>query len=215
MPHTKTTKFSRLASPEEQSRCTNLQKLRNTAQQCETSVHQDTLAHSHNPNACKIFALDTIYVIVGTRKCFRCQNATPVIAFGFEQYFELGKTYDSYHHTGLRVVKNIWPLPPKLEAYLHKHFDYYERLNKDVGSTNHCIHCHCKQGAHYLFDDMYNPENGDGIFFDLNMSGPALVYYPIKLPHIIPLYCELDFKCGFETFIPNEKQIKPERLFWE
>lgn len=199
----------------DRARAEEFLKRQSAMREYETDERQDMLAASRNSDACKVLVFDAIYIIEGTRRCFHCGRKTPVIAFGLERYLTFGETVDSYYHDTINVVKDIWPLPPKLERYLSKHYEYYERFDKDHGNTNHCVHCGRKQGNYYLFDEMYAPSCGEGIFFDLEMSGDALTYYPIKLPHEVLLYCDFNGWGGGSPFIPDESQIVTGRFSWE
>lgn len=107
------------------------------------------------------------YIIVGTRKCFKCKKQTQVVAFGVEKYFEVfdENIYDddsSFAYVDAEI--SISPIPDKLPAnflkYLKSNFHLYKDYSFQAGESylvNHCQHCNAIQGNFYLFDEVDSP----------------------------------------------------------
>lgn len=156
----------------------------------------------------KTVILDHFYVVEGARKCYKCRNWTPVIAFALENFYEFSSEKTAYHSNGLQLVQTISPLSSDLLMQLKNTYNY-SRSARDVrtrgGYVNRCKCCGGLQGAYYLFEEV------DGVFFDPDPS--ALKFYSVHLP--IDFAVEVDRTCyGTPPIDPNCCEIYHGMFTW-
>lgn len=147
---------------------------------------------------------DYFYIITGTHKCFKCKQATHVIGFGIEKYFEFydPKVYDTdspceYNSGEIHICSFIEGLPEKFYTYLEKNYNYFNSYSKTLSEycfANHCSNCGIIQGNFFLFDEVDSP-----FFIDSAEKASALSLLKIDLPYDMSL--PLNIGIGSEDYL--------------
>lgn len=110
---------------------------------------------------------DYIYIVIGTKICYKCGSATPVFAFGFDEYFSVYNMDKSnnmvpieYEYSDNILIANLSDMPEQLKYYFNHHLNYFKDYSKFLRSeyyANHCYNCNALQGNHYLFSEFNAP----------------------------------------------------------
>ncbi len=114
---------------------------------------------------------DYIYIIEGSKKCFKCGKNTRVICYGIENYFEFidedegtdefGFIEDSFYYNGnIDIAAHVEPMPNDLLKYIQSKYNYKMRFSKTINQkylANCCDNCDMLQGDFYLFDEPNSP----------------------------------------------------------
>lgn len=132
-----------------------------------------------------------IYLVEGLHTCFRCQQPTHVIGFGFETYFEIDDEQIEYLNHEIHIGSIKTELPMKLAEELRKRYNFYWGYSKTTQSNdygNHCQHCNVLQGNFFIFDEVDSP-----FFVDSKQTAEKLILYKIKLSNDISLIAEIGY----------------------
>lgn len=123
-----------------------------------------------------------VYIVEGTRKCYKCHKNTPVIGFGYDKMWSIGKDpeMDRYYHDkeNLGLVPRFNPMPPELLILVQKTYNFkkaYSRMARESYWGNCCEFCKSLQGDFFLFEELDSPF-AEGNEKDLKV-------YPIRLKY--------------------------------
>ncbi len=114
-----------------------------------------------NDTVINIKAENPFYIAYGYRKCWKCGNATPVIALCSENYKSLNVDINNkeqwVNETGLVFFQYIKYLSDDIIKIINEMFPFYKNgfsnfIQKKYWS-NHCIKCSALQGDNYLHDE--------------------------------------------------------------
>lgn len=111
-----------------------------------------------------------IYIIEGTRTCWKCGKETTVIGFGVGDYTHIYKDddivyqetietpYNADYEIHLSWVKDETKIPPSLLKYIKENYSVKTGYSHGCRCfANHCNHCSALQGNNYVFDESGNP----------------------------------------------------------
>lgn len=130
-----------------------------------------------------IIVCDSIYIIEGEQKCFKCTKNTRVIGFGLEKYIymEMDDSIDEdgneceecvmhlseeYNDNNISIVGTIYPIPQFILEYVQNNYNYkmrYSKTTKESHMNNCCEHCDVLQGDFFLFEEVDSPFYLDSI----------------------------------------------------
>lgn len=139
--------------------------------------------------------IDELYLIEGTKKCFRCGKDTRVIGFGIDKHLSIDKLleienddeikeilYDKMleiNQDDIHIVGPIDPIPETLMKYIQSKYNYKLRYSKTTHISsicNCCDNCDVLQGDFFLFDEVDSP-----FFIHSQEDVKKLKIYKIKL----------------------------------
>ena len=139
--------------------------------------------------------IDELYLIEGTKKCFRCGKDTRVIGFGIDKHLSIAKLleienddeikeilYDKMleiNQDDIHIVGPIDPIPETLMKYIQSKYNYKLRYSKTTHISsicNCCDNCDVLQGDFFLFDEVDSP-----FFIHSQEDVKKLKIYKIKL----------------------------------
>lgn len=151
---------------------------------------------------------DHIYIVKGTRTCFKCHKNTNVIGFGIENRFEIidSKVYGgdnpcTYENGEINIASYINPLPKLFYNYLEKTYNYHLSFSKTTSSSsysNNCQHCNMLQGNFFLFEEVDSP-----FFIDCVETARSLTLYKIKLHY--DFIAEVNLGFGSSDYLIKEQ----------
>ncbi len=162
---------------------------------------------------------DYFYIVLGKRKCFKCQKNIPVIGFGIENYFNfwdldvyMTDTPFEYNSGIIHIAPLIEGLPQKFYSYLEQNYNFhvgYSRTLRTECYANHCKNCGVIQGNWFLFSEPDSPFSIDSV-----EKASDLTLIKVKLPYdFVTLLC---IGIGSEDYlIKKYATIQKETLFLE
>lgn len=118
--------------------------------------------------------IDSLYLIEGVQKCFRCGKKTRVIGFGIDKHLpiyimhNLHKNYsrniknalEYINQHDIHVVGPITPIPEFLMKYIKSKYNHkikYSKFTKTSNISNCCEYYDVLQGDFFLFDEVNSP----------------------------------------------------------
>ncbi|MDY5741593.1 MAG: DUF5710 domain-containing protein [Lachnospiraceae bacterium] len=139
--------------------------------------------------------IDTLYLIEGIQKCFKCGKETRVIGFGIDKHFSIDKMYDlqenysenikdtlaEINQNDIHIVGPITPIPEILMEYIKSKYNYklrYSKTTKTSNISNCCDYCDVLQGDFFLFNEVDSP-----FFIHSPEDIKKLNIYQIRLKH--------------------------------
>lgn len=129
-----------------------------------------------------------LFVLERLRRCFRCNVYTPVIAFAIKDFFyptdALMQSWE-LECGEILLIPHFSNIPDALAEKLHEQYNFYAKLGTNEPPSNHCKCCGCKQGEHYLFEEVYEPFE-KGLFSGEPLDGNA-VFHKVLLDEDYPL----------------------------
>lgn len=159
-----------------------------------------------------IIACETICIIEGRRKCYRCGKTTRIIGLGVCEHGYLGRDGDdffinvpNFYSREDKWLRLAWvddekDIPPLLLSYIKNNYNVRIGHSSIVGKcfANHCDYCDSIQGNNYLFSEdspisTMNPDNN----VLLQRMKELKIYY-VRLDEKISLnwnvhYCSADW----------------------
>lgn len=144
--------------------------------------------------------IDELYIIEGTKKCFKCGKDTRVIGFGIDKHLSIdGWLEPEYEYNDkeieerlkymlleinqydIHIVGPINPIPKPLMEYIQNKYNYKLRYSKTTHKnnlSNCCDNCDILQGDFFLFNEVDSP-----FFIYSKEDVKNLKIYKIKLTH--------------------------------
>lgn len=123
---------------------------------------------------------NSIYIVEGITKCWKCGKETKVIAVGIEDHMEISDSENGFEIGEIHIVSGFDGLPTKLIKYIcQKYSAVKERYSKTRGGkylSNGCSHCDALLGDWFLFSEPDSP-----FFIDSIETVESLVLYKINL----------------------------------
>ena len=115
-----------------------------------------------------------IYLVLGTRECWKCHKETSVAAFGIPYRADNDESIaiahapneaghiaiDTANANALAIVPALGCVPGEIRDYLHKRCGYKPvgaRASKAPSLGNTCTSCDALQGSRYLFEEPSSP----------------------------------------------------------
>ncbi|MFR4986988.1 MAG: DUF5710 domain-containing protein [Lachnospirales bacterium] len=144
--------------------------------------------------------IDNLYLVEGTKECFRCGKNTRVIGFGIDKHLDIDTVPDledicdnkelnkqlenmllGINQDDIHIVGSINPIPKSLMKYIQNKYNYKLRYSKTTHTSNIsncCDNCDVLQGDFFLFDEVDSP-----FFIYSEEDVKNLKIYKIKLKH--------------------------------
>lgn len=155
-----------------------------------------------------IVVCDSLYIIEGKRKCFKCKSDTRVIAFAIEsfacldflRYYKEGdEEYQQYmeylsqaiNSDEIQILGPIEPIPKPILEYIQDKYNYkmrYSKTTQESHYNNCCDNCDVLQGDFFLYEEVDSP-----FFIDSIEKVKALKIYKVMLKSDIIINCDSGF----------------------
>ncbi|MGF0040278.1 DUF5710 domain-containing protein [Peptoniphilaceae bacterium SGI.131] len=150
--------------------------------------------------------IDSIYVVEGLHKCFKCGNYTRVIGFGIDNHFSTNSSPEDYdiYQEDIHIVGSINPIPKKLLTFLQKKYNYKERYSYTTNTnniSNCCDHCDILQGDFFIYNEVDSP-----FFIHSKDEVEKLIIYKIKLKNDLIVNCN-DGEASFDYMFKKYGKI--------
>lgn len=136
---------------------------------------------------------NNLYLFVSKKRCWRCNQITPVVCLGTTDAYTLfeGETkYKRYQH--LQLLSYVTKVPNELSVFLKDKHKYYPSFSKHINKKyyiNHCEHCNSIQGDNYIHEV---PE--DAIYKHLCYKNSEKAdYFVFKNEAVVPLQANLPY----------------------
>lgn len=154
-----------------------------------------------------IIATENLYIIEGTRKCWKCGNETKVIGLGIGDYICI---YGEPEDAGMEIVGEgcergeelhlAWvdkeeDIPPKILRYIKSNYSVKTSYSNTMNSkcfSNHCSHCDALQGNWFLFNEPDSPLSCDAFGEELVERMKKLVIKEIHIRDDLQLNWNMD-----------------------
>ncbi|SHL38183.1 hypothetical protein SAMN02745136_04763 [Anaerocolumna jejuensis DSM 15929] len=156
---------------------------------------------------------DHFYIVVGTRKCYKCGKDTEVVAFGVEKYCTLidetvfanvDQNFE-WSDNEIHIASMISPISEEILSFLCDKYGFhmgYSHAVQDSYMANHCSHCKALQGQFFLYEEVDSP-----FFIDSREKAQALKLYKVKLEHDIVTEADIGWSSA-DSLIKKFAQIQ-------
>lgn len=136
-----------------------------------------------------VLVTDYFYIMISTKKCFRCHKDTLVIGFAFDKFYEFdeekGRFFFVNEFTWMSSLKNSYH--KEAEKYLLEKYNYKLNYSKFVNDSYYsvtCQHCGVIQGEHFLFDsDESSVAPFEGVDDEVSKK---IILMKVKIPYCFP-----------------------------
>lgn len=160
-----------------------------------------------------VIAMDEIYIIEGTMKCWKCKNRTKVFGLGVRDYVRLfcynnrvseeisSDFFISYPLFRLAYTDKEEFIPPAMLRYIKNNYNVFNEFSHSknrVVFANHCEHCMARQGNWFVYDRADGPFSTNAANeIELKSRMEDLLIMNIPIYDDIPLF----WKC---SYTPND-----------
>lgn len=153
--------------------------------------------------AVDIIAYEQLYIIKGSRICYKCHKPTTVIGIGIGEHsviYEDDGKYIIDEPVDDEEIHLAWfdceeDIPPYLLNYLKSNYNVktvFSKFQKSKCFANCCEHCNALQGNNFLFNET-SPLNTDCEGKELIDRMEKLDIYILYIDEALPLNLELSY----------------------